>query len=207
MQGQTRWQDAKKQSHPAHPLTFLLASCIPCSPIEIALCRVIRVIKQLHCRKIGVMYAIVRPAAGRPHAKKPHACLRLSRGPAPCIQPKRGSKDFCSSPGAPPTHVAGRPGLAAVAAAPAADQPLQPASDGVQQHCPTDPSQLPLLLGGVRVVLVSPKTPANIGAVLRVAENFEVSVWEGRVRRGGMCVLEETQGGWWASGLELEWLA
>lgn len=32
-----------------------------------------------------------------------------------------------------------------------------------------------LLLEGVRVVLVSPKTPANIGAVLRVAENFEVS--------------------------------
>jgi tRNA G18 (ribose-2'-O)-methylase SpoU len=36
-------------------------------------------------------------------------------------------------------------------------------------------NELPLLLDGVRVVLVSPKTPANIGSVLRVAENFEAS--------------------------------
>lgn len=34
-------------------------------------------------------------------------------------------------------------------------------------------ADLPLLLTGVRIVLVAPKTPANIGAVLRVAENFE----------------------------------
>ncbi len=45
---------------------------------------------------------------------------------------------------------------------------------GPQQQ-PADPAaELPPLLSGVRIVLVSPKTPANIGAVLRVAENFEV---------------------------------
>lgn len=37
--------------------------------------------------------------------------------------------------------------------------------------------ELPLLLSGVRIVLVAPKTPANIGAVLRVAANFEVRAW------------------------------
>ncbi|EFN56840.1 hypothetical protein CHLNCDRAFT_144422 [Chlorella variabilis] len=42
-----------------------------------------------------------------------------------------------------------------------------------QAESPPLCSELPLLLTGVRVVLVSPKTPANIGAVLRAAENFE----------------------------------
>lgn len=43
---------------------------------------------------------------------------------------------------------------------------------------------LPLLLDGVRIVLVSPKTPANIGAVLRVAENFEVRAEPAPLRAG-----------------------
>jgi len=34
----------------------------------------------------------------------------------------------------------------------------------------TDP-----VLGDTRIILVSPKTPGNIGAVCRVAANFEVS--------------------------------
>ncbi|KAL4441497.1 hypothetical protein ABPG77_002001 [Micractinium sp. CCAP 211/92] len=56
--------------------------------------------------------------------------------------------------------------LSIPSAAAAAEEAL-PAND-----CATA-QDLPLLLDGVRVVLVSPKTPANIGAVLRVAENFE----------------------------------
>lgn len=65
-------------------------------------------------------------------------------------------------------HVKAARALLPAAAAAAAEEAL-PANDCA-------PAQdLPLLLDGVRVVLVSPKTPANIGAVLRVAENFEVS--------------------------------
>lgn len=45
---------------------------------------------------------------------------------------------------------------------------------GPQGQQQADPAELPPLLSGVRLILVSPKTPANIGAVLRVAENFEV---------------------------------
>jgi hypothetical protein len=47
------------------------------------------------------------------------------------------------------------------------------------QAPPATADELPLLLTGVRVVLVSPKTPGNIGAVLRVAENFEVGCSRG----------------------------
>lgn len=50
---------------------------------------------------------------------------------------------------------------------------LQSAAE-LQQQQRADPAELPPLLSGVRIVLVSPKTPVNIGAVLRVAENFEV---------------------------------
>lgn len=49
------------------------------------------------------------------------------------------------------------------------------AAAAVPDDQPAAEHDLPLLLDSVRVVLVSPKTPANIGAVLRVAENFEAS--------------------------------
>lgn len=52
-----------------------------------------------------------------------------------------------------------------------------------QQQLLGTPGDLPLLLDGVRIVLVSPKTPANIGSVLRVAENFEVGAAAARVSR------------------------
>ena len=62
---------------------------------------------------------------------------------------------------------------------------LQAAAE--QQRAPqqqlADPGELPPLLTGVRIVLVSPKTPANIGAVLRVAENFEVGSWGRQVQQ------------------------
>jgi tRNA G18 (ribose-2'-O)-methylase SpoU len=45
-------------------------------------------------------------------------------------------------------------------------------SFNLQQHSPT-PSFTLQLLQSVRVVLVAPKTPANIGAVARVCANFE----------------------------------
>lgn len=52
------------------------------------------------------------------------------------------------------------------------------------RHLPGD-----LVLGGIRVVLVAPKTEANIGAVARACGNFEVQciACEER-RRGGICV-------------------
>jgi hypothetical protein len=49
----------------------------------------------------------------------------------------------------------------------------------LRQQEPTTADELPLLLTGVRIVLVSPKTPGNIGSVLRVAENFEVGCSRG----------------------------
>lgn len=77
-----------------------------------------------------------------------------------------------------------QPAAAAASTAAAEEQALTAAAD------------LPLLLGGVRVVLVAPKTPANIGAVLRLAENFEVGrFWLGR-RAHYVCVFWEVRAGW-----------
>ncbi|KAL4444260.1 hypothetical protein ABPG75_011997 [Micractinium tetrahymenae] len=103
-------------------------------------------------------------ACGRQAHSFPRTRLPVS-APARVTCPHEHHKTRChaarprqrrnSAPHALPPVVA-----AAAAAAGGGDQP--PAAQ-----------DLPLLLDGVQVVLVSPKTPANIGAVLRVAENFE----------------------------------
>jgi hypothetical protein len=63
-------------------------------------------------------------------------------------------------------------GTTATTAAAAADAP---AAAGLPPDGPA--AAEPLLLDSLRVVLVAPKTAANIGAVARVCGNFEVSEW------------------------------
>lgn len=83
--------------------------------------------------------------------------------------------------------------LRAAAARAATDSQPEPArlQDAQQQQQLEPPAELPLLLDRVRIVLVAPKTPANIGSSLRLAENFEVggSCWAGvagwRYEEGG----------------------
>jgi len=119
-------------------------------------------------------------AAGRAphtHPQTVHTrrcCWRASSHPAhhPGLLDRRGQQRI---------HAAMPEGaVGGAAAAHAPPPPLPPLPQQPAQQPASSTEELPLLLNGVRVVLVSPKTPANIGAVLRVAENFEV-----RASRGG----------------------
>lgn len=53
---------------------------------------------------------------------------------------------------------------------------VRASTDQNEQHVPAEAARI---LDSVRVVLVAPKTPANIGAVARCCANFEVTAaWQ-----------------------------
>ncbi|KAI3426975.1 hypothetical protein D9Q98_006919 [Chlorella vulgaris] len=93
-------------------------------------------------------------------------------GPALPSLKRRGRSRLKSLSGGPPAAALANGGLE-TQAAPTAPLQQQPPLQQQQTSKGNHRNELPLLLDGVRVVLVSPKTPANIGSVLRVAENFE----------------------------------
>ena len=127
-----------------------------------------------HCRRPWSSQQAARKAG----ARRPPTLAAAAAGEVGCRL-----YDRCWRPaGLPysPCWHAHKPPLVCSLQGPTAQQspPVEPEPEPErQQQAPASAEELPLLLAGVRVVLVSPKTPGNIGAVLRVAENFEVGCW------------------------------